>query len=493
MIYTSRFSKTFFQVLFFVYISIQQSFAQNDTIWAPKTKPVSKVPWKHQYDQTLTMKLFLSQAEFDGKNKRKDNGKSTVYLTVTDALEVIKKIDNITLGIPKIIYLVGWQYNGHDSKYPAFFEGNERLKRPQDKNALESIRWLVQEAKQYHTMVSLHINMFDAYEDSPLWDEYVRHNIIAKKKDGSLLAGEWGYPISYAQEWKMGYTKKRIDSLCKLLPIQQAGTIHIDAFHTWPPLPAVDSNGKAYLNFDKRPTSPYLNFTVADETAAQEKIFRYWASKGVDVTSEGVDFLRESDFAGLQPMAWWFIRSAEDYLKYPASYYAGGVDNEEWGKIFGSSMHGEDIIKEDPKELAKFPEQFMMNTAVWYYLNRLKRLYVVKGKDFKKAVFSNGVESMIEDGKYTLTQNGKLLADDNSVNIPAWWISAPSYLIYSKTAVENQMYILPDNFKKYKRVDIFSVNHDGQKVMLTEYTSNNSIRLSFSMSTAMLIVPHREK
>lgn len=126
MIYTSRFSKTFFQVLFFVYISIQQSFAQNDTIWAPKTNPVSKVPWKHQYDQTLTMKLFLSQAEFDGKNKRKDNGKSTVYLTITDALEVIKKIDNLTLGIPKIIYLVGWQYNGHDSKYPAFFEGNER-------------------------------------------------------------------------------------------------------------------------------------------------------------------------------------------------------------------------------------------------------------------------------------------------------------------------------------------------------------------------------
>jgi hypothetical protein len=29
---------------------------------------------------------------------------------------------------------------------------------------------LIKEAKAYHTTISLHINMIDAYKDSPLWD-----------------------------------------------------------------------------------------------------------------------------------------------------------------------------------------------------------------------------------------------------------------------------------------------------------------------------------
>ena len=76
------------------------------------------------------MKLFLSQALYDEKFKKKDNGESKVYCTIDEALEIIKKVDNLTLGIPKIIYLVGWQYNGHDSKYPAWFGGNETIPTP---------------------------------------------------------------------------------------------------------------------------------------------------------------------------------------------------------------------------------------------------------------------------------------------------------------------------------------------------------------------------
>ena len=38
------------------------------------------IPQKHQYHQTLTMKLFMSEAKFDGRLKRRDNGKSEVFL-----------------------------------------------------------------------------------------------------------------------------------------------------------------------------------------------------------------------------------------------------------------------------------------------------------------------------------------------------------------------------------------------------------------------------
>ena len=70
-----------------------------------------------------------------------------VCLTFSDALEVAKRIGTLTLGLPKIAYLVGWQYSGHDSKYPSWDVVNERLKRPADATALDSLKWLIEETK----------------------------------------------------------------------------------------------------------------------------------------------------------------------------------------------------------------------------------------------------------------------------------------------------------------------------------------------------------
>jgi hypothetical protein len=50
--------------------------------------------------------------------------------------------------MPQVLYLTGWQYNGHDSKYPAWEEVNEALKRDEDATALESLRWLISEARK---------------------------------------------------------------------------------------------------------------------------------------------------------------------------------------------------------------------------------------------------------------------------------------------------------------------------------------------------------
>ena len=93
--------------------------------------------------QTLVMKIGISVPVQKGGTK--------IINTFENALEIIRKADNLSLGVPKIIYLVGWQYNGHDDKYPAFFEVNKELKRPQDKDARASLIWLMTEARKYHT------------------------------------------------------------------------------------------------------------------------------------------------------------------------------------------------------------------------------------------------------------------------------------------------------------------------------------------------------
>src|SRR6516162_4855419 len=84
--------------------------------WQRTLKP--ERPWLHDYSQTLVMKMFLCSRDAQGSIAK-------VYLRFDEALEVIKKLDNLTLGIPKIIYLVGWQFNGHDSGYPSWSVVNE--------------------------------------------------------------------------------------------------------------------------------------------------------------------------------------------------------------------------------------------------------------------------------------------------------------------------------------------------------------------------------
>ena len=446
-----------------------------------------EIPQKHRYHQTLTMKLFMSQALYDGKFKRRDNGKSELFLTCEMALDAIRRIDNLTLGIPKIIYLVGWQYNGHDSKYPAWFEGNDAIKRPQDANAIESIKWLMREASRYNTIVSLHLNMFDAYEDSPLWELYVKNDIIARNQDGTLRACEWGYPVSYAREWETGFSQKRIDSICKIFPLAKSGTVHIDAFHSWPPVPVADGKGGYRIDLTPCPISPFLGNTIEDETEAQQNIFRYWASKSIDVTSEGVDFLRETAFEGFQPMAWWYGGGLGYYLKWPASYYSGGQDNSVWGKLFGTSMHGEDIVRNDYEHLSGFKEAFCLKTVIWYFLNRLDRLYVVNTKNFKSVGFSSEVKTILSGGQYTLTSGTRILAENDDIFIPALWISSKSIIAYSKDGYESKTWILPGDWSDVKSVKLCKVNDTGREEFGIQKIYSGKITLSVKKDEMILI------
>lgn len=179
-----------------------------------KTKQPER-PYMHAYHQTLVMKIFLASKQPDGG--------CDVELDFEQALAVIKRLDNITLGMPKIVYLVGWQHNGHDAKYPDWSVVNPRLKRQQDATALDSLKWLMSEGFNHHTTVSLHLNMFDAYADSPLWETYLKNDIIAKDRNGVLIKGELhgagtgpdsqSYYISYARDWDTGFAKSRTTTL----------------------------------------------------------------------------------------------------------------------------------------------------------------------------------------------------------------------------------------------------------------------------------------
>ena len=320
-------------------------------------------PYRHAYHQSLVMKMFLASKEpGDG---------CSVHLTFEQALDVIRRLDAITLGIPKIVYLVGWQHNGHDSKYPDWSTVNPRLKREADGDATASLRWLMAEAKRHHTTVSVHVNMFDAFADSPLWQEYLDKDVVAKSADGAPLPGEvhdgggrhkptgvesQSYQLSYAREWETGLARRRIDALLDMLPVREAGTVHVDAFHSLRPIPhAFPQERFPHLPKSDTRISPWLDYSLEREVAAQRKIIRYWRDRGVDLTSEGSGFLRPDAFVGLQPMAWHYSPPAAGV---PPDLYCG------------TPLHAEREIRQDPVRLPGLVRQFCTRVVPWYLANQ---------------------------------------------------------------------------------------------------------------------------
>ncbi len=463
-----------------IFNSIFTQVGQKNRIHLPDGSVVgdSSIHWHHRYDHTLVMKML--NAVPDGK------GGSKVFINFEKALELVKMLDNLTLEAPKIIYLVGWQYHGHDDLYPAFFEVNKALKRPQDKDALTSLLWLMKEAKKYHTTISLHINMTDAYNNSPLWEEYVANDLISKNADGSLMQigfynDRKSYQINYRNEWEKGYAQKRIDALIELLPsLKEAGTIHLDAWI------ARESKGHSE--------------SLDIEKLYQQKICKYWLQKGIDPTSEWVmDYM-----TGLVPYYWHFNhRTQADYLKVPASICTGSRMNpdlrdSDFGLefLFGTSMYGENIFPSANNKVtddvwdALFVRDFYLSFLQYDYLNRLDRK-AIDGKGNKRiASFSGGVKVSLADS--TIWQNERLLREGNTLCFPALWRSDNSLAAYSQKGTILR-YAVPESWKTVKKTEVFLVTKNGLQKSENLEVRNENLTLTLRAGQPLIIIPEKNQ
>jgi hypothetical protein len=446
---------------------------------------------RFDYSKVLVTKLFLCQAEYEkeylGAYKMRDNGQSTVYMTCEQALEAIKGMDAFTPGLPKIVYLVGWQYNGHDSKYPAFFEGNAAVKRAEDDDPLDSVRWLMKEARKYNTYVSLHINMFDAFEDSPAFEKYKEADVLAREKDGSYIFGDWGYKVSYAAEWEKGLSKWRIDSLCSLLPIQEAGTIHIDAFHNAVPRPRLE-NGKPVIRMES-PISPWHGHTAEQDMEGKANIVKYWDSKGIDVTTEGAEMGIGEITDGWFPM-FWHYNSLDKAMSLTASQACGG---NIYGPVraFGRSLNGEAIFRDSPSlesAFGKFKEEFCKKTLITLYLNNFGRKALVSdeaGNLF--GILENGVRTLLKDGALTVAKDGEILSDEKDVFVPALWLGDRSVIAYSESGCEGKTWTIPEGVKLSGKAKGWILDVSGRKEFKDFSVRKGTVTLTLAPGQMVLI------
>ena len=148
------------------------------------------------------MKMFLAKPDFE-------NNRSQVLISFRQALEIIRIVDNLTQGIKKIVYLVGWQGLGHDDCYPEMNDINEALKSDDHAHGRQALYNLVEEAKKYNTVVSFHVNVSDAYEATPSFPDLVKANAIVNGIDGKpavieVFNGRNAYKTSYKYFWESG-------------------------------------------------------------------------------------------------------------------------------------------------------------------------------------------------------------------------------------------------------------------------------------------------
>lgn len=426
-------------------------------------------PYLHEYHKTLTMKMYMA-SQWDEK--------SYVLITFAQALDKIREVDNITRGIPKIVYLVGWQYNGHDAKYPAWHEVNEALKRPEDATALDSYLWLRDEALKYNTTVSVHINMTDAYQDSPLWDIYVDNDLISRNSDGTFLQiGGFAeheknmYQICYTKEWETGYALRRMDYIIDMLQLEKTKTVHLDAF------------------FPR--ANVYCGITVEQEMEAMRKLYRYWRDRGIDVTSEQHARMRQDAFIGLQPMSWWFDLDRETQTRVHQDLACGGMQwpeteyNNETGFLFGQCMQGEDIFSREGY-ITEFKKRFCTTTLQMYYHNL--RTFEAYDEAEKTTAYSGGL--VINASDWTVKEAGRLLREGNDVFIPAAWREDREILAFSEKGYVEKVWMLPEDWAGIQTVDIYAVTGEG--LVLKEKgvpVSNGSLCLSLEAMEEVSIQP----
>lgn len=290
--------------------------------------------------------------------------------------------------------------------------------------ARDSLIWLYKEAKKHSSVVSLHINFNDAYDDAPSFGEFVKCCALIRRKNGKPRAiekynGKRCYKTCFKSYWESGLFKWHVDRLIELLPfLPECGTIHVDNF-------------QCYHNY-----APGVS--ISEMQDYRRKMIDYVHGKGIDITSEFTYKETESlpnrkifglprehhwdapmDTVGLIPASWWCTRmNRRELVEVPSQLYSGGIyKDKRYSKYLYGNIHGEDIVRPDVDDWErKFLLQFATVQVPYHFFCTHKRLRIEGHGSGERCEFSGGIISYCKDG--TIIQNGEVLKKSDTVFLP---------------------------------------------------------------------------
>ena len=409
-----------------------------------------------------------------------------VRTTLDQAMDYIRAIHDYSGGMHQIVYLVGWQYDGHDSKFPSWGNVGEQCKSSFSQDPRTSLRMMMREARKYNADVSLHINMNDAYTNSPLWSAYVENNLLCRDAKGNLVkgrvfGGEQSYPISHLKEWRSGFAKKRILELLELLPeLKDTKTIHIDAL------------------FGNQ--SPGDQITFNDDIAAIDECTKYWHELGFDVTTE---FLTAYDQIGYFPYIYHLNLDERHKVLYPPSLICGGTGYslrsraDYYNKPWQNTMPNAGCIYEEAWGTAHWGDRMgpfrpsgtflgnLFHTIILYaYYNKSYPVKHCVDREAYTVERANGVVSTVrmKDRALAVTDNSRTVVADHDffLDFPD---NGGKILAFSENGCDRTFKLPP----LYAGVKVLKGKRypDGAEVMLS--VVDNAVRLVLAPETSLVL------
>jgi len=429
--------------------------------------------------------------------------------SVKKTLEQIRKIDNVTRGIPKIILLCGWQQYVEtkatwDTQFPSFVTtSNDFTDGSIGATANDAIRWLMTEAKKYNTQVSFHLDYGLVQEHSVLWQEYVEQDLLCRHENGVIKTyGEpvlWEGRVNLQREFDAGMFQRRMKEF-------------FDAF------PEVLETRLIHNDWNTVEDSPWHNYTRKDDFAALRRNMQ-WIKETykIDVMCENLGMGNIENNYGVQCVALSFGFENDPYpidqTKVPAYIMCGGHGGIQTGEyytpgalvypdnalLFGAANQGEfgyNYTNDEniPKYENNLFRDFCYTTLPWYYLNRLLRLSFdsnTNSSGLRAVTFSDNVKSFIDDnGKVCITKDGDYIRQGNDIFIPELWKTNKEIMAWSDDGYKNKSWKLPEDWAGIKSVDLYNNNLTGISFRETlPVDGTGFLTLSLSVKDGVIIVP----
>ncbi len=387
------------------------------------------------YKDKSFIRVFLSR-----------RGNTNENLTFDEVLERIKQFAALTDSAAYVVYLLGWQYSGHDTGYPSVDKVNEDL------GGYDKLINLIKEAKRYNVNVSFYDNYDDSYPNNPGWDA----EVICRDPNGNIMRGgawdgEQSYLISsYKYAVKSGLNRVRFT--LDRYPVQDAYFIDV--------LSGGYKGGRKYDFNPKNPAGAIKNFE------GKQMLIDEFNKKGIDVATE--------DFAGFFVG---HVGTFGDIMAFDNVYFLGEEQiplipliyqgKTSFGmKISGSSFYARTFLYgQRAQKLTNKRNEF---TVADYILDALpkQKLYgkIMKSYerygDLERVIYEDGtvVEANIATDKYSVTlENGQMIAKDYTTFAPV-----KENVYFAATRDGGLLSVrIPILWKENDRIKVFAVQSDG--------------------------------
>jgi hypothetical protein len=319
--------------------------------------------------------------------KEPPGGYDPPITSFAETLEIVRAVAKVTGNAKQRVTLVGWQFTGHDTGFPALNQVNERA------GGAAALRKLVKDAAAYNANIEYHINLDDAYPENPFFDP----SVLQFNREGKpyvwshqFEGGPPDYRISLTKQFRSGYFERRIESLLDTVPVSEG--IRLDTFR----------------NCDIS-VGPGEDIGIVSETVYGAKIIDWFMRRGIVPLTEGPVDAYYGKLEGVQHR--FVISDPFHLMMMQGKLYGGGKNQEGAGQALGWSMNlGYAFRATNALGGAHFDQYNEAEIADMYYLGNLTQSYLLKKNLIWLGTEKVGEKQVQKDGKTVTVARNNYIA-----------------------------------------------------------------------------------